>query len=52
MKKNLLIIYILFCISNCLQSQTPGFMGKRFAVGYGFYFWPALTNSNGAGKSF
>ena len=52
MKKNLLFIFSLFCISSSLLSQTPGFMGKKFVVGYGFYFWPALTNSNGAGKSF
>lgn len=51
MKKNLLVLILFLCISNCLQSQTPGFMGKKFVVGYGFHFGPALSGSNGAGKS-
>ena len=51
MKKNLFFIFSLFCICSGVLSQTPGFMGKRFAVGYGFHFGPALIGSNGAGKT-
>lgn len=47
------IFYIaFFCLSLLLaHAQAPGYMGKRFAAGYGFYFSPALVGSNGQGQS-
>ncbi len=32
-------------------AQVPGYMGKRFVAGYGFYFSPALIGTNGLGAS-
>lgn len=46
-------IYILLIIISTykISSQTPGYIGKRFNAGYGFYFSPTIQGSNGAGKS-
>lgn len=42
----------IFCLSLFAgHAQAPGYMGKRFAAGYGFYFSPALIGSNGQGQS-
>lgn len=47
----------IFCIALlCLSlltgyAQAPGYMGKRFSAGYGFYFSPALIGSNGKGNT-
>lgn len=47
-------IYMI-CLS-CLVclfgvAQVPGYMGKRFVAGYGFYFSPALIGADGQGAS-
>jgi hypothetical protein len=42
-----LFIVILSVIALNAVSQTPGYMGKRFSAGYGFYASPALLGSSG-----
>jgi hypothetical protein len=53
MKKNKIFsLFIVLCFTaSFLYSQSPGYMGKRLVVGYGFYFSPALFGSDGAGKT-
>jgi len=43
----------LFILLGALQahSQAPGYMGKRFALSYGFYFSPAILGSNAQGNT-
>lgn len=38
---------ILLLQANLSNSQSPGFIGKRFTVGYGFYASPGLAGSQG-----
>jgi hypothetical protein len=51
MKK--IIFYFLFVTVafNAFPQLGPGYMGKRFMFGYGFYFSPALLGSNGSEAS-
>lgn len=53
MKKLKLVCVLIILFGNVtpLSSQTPGYMGKRFVAGYGFYFSPAVFGSNGQGSS-
>ncbi|MBS1635969.1 MAG: hypothetical protein JST26_08590 [Bacteroidetes bacterium] len=50
MKKTLSLLFILLIVANT-QAQVPGYMGKRFQAGYGFYFSPALFGSTAGGKT-
>lgn len=45
------VLIILFVTVTLLPAQTPGYMGKRFVAGYGFYFSPAVFGSNGQGNA-
>jgi hypothetical protein len=48
MKKIKLIVLLAFvCVTAQLFSQTPGYMGKRFVLGYGLYANPRLMPSGG-----
>jgi hypothetical protein len=53
MKKNkFLFVFIgLLTFSGILLAQTPGYMGKRLVIGYGFHFSPALFGSNAQGAT-
>lgn len=42
-------IIITFCLFNGL-AQAPGYMGKRFSAGYGFYASPGFIGSHGLTK--
>lgn len=44
-------LLIIFLITTVAYSQTPGYMGKRFALSYGFYFSPAIVGANAQGKT-
>ncbi len=46
MKKNLFNIFLFFCISNQIQSQGPGFLGKKLVFGYSLNTSPALWGSS------
>jgi hypothetical protein len=48
-----IFFYFLFITLNttAFSQLGPGYMGKRFQAGYGFYFSPALLGSNGSGAS-
>lgn len=41
----------MLALQAAMYAQVPGYMGKRFVVGYGFYFSPAVAGSNGQGNS-
>ncbi len=49
--KFIYFIISIILINSQIKSQTPGYMGKRFNAGYGFYFSPALFGTNGAGQT-
>lgn len=50
--KRLSFYFLLILISAKSFSQLgPGYMGKRFQVGYGFHFSPAIIGSNGSEAS-
>ncbi|MES2132943.1 MAG: hypothetical protein V4506_11365 [Bacteroidota bacterium] len=53
MKKDLKFSCLLIAlfISCAVRTQTPGYMGKRFALSYGFYFSPAIIGANAHGKT-
>lgn len=44
MRHTFLTILFLLWIS-ALQAQAPGYMGKKFTAGYGFYFHPSFSNA-------
>jgi hypothetical protein len=53
MKKNKFrfILIVIVSLSGALMAQTPGYMGKRMVIGYGFHFSPAFFGSNGQGAT-
>lgn len=52
MKKIVLFIFAgLVALSTTVLSQTPGYMGKRLVIGYGFHFSPALIGSTAQGST-
>lgn len=53
MKKNnfLFVLISLVVFPSILLAQTPGYMGKRFVMGYGFHTSPALIGSTGQGNT-
>jgi hypothetical protein len=52
MKNKFLFILIgLLTFSGLLLAQTPGYMGKRFVIGYGFHTGPALIGSTAQGST-
>jgi hypothetical protein len=52
MKKRWHLIFVMsLFFSINLIAQTPGYMGKRLVIGYGFHFSPAFIGSNGKGQS-
>jgi len=46
-----IVCLLIVCSALLMRAQAPGYMGKRFNAGYGFYFSPALNGSNGMGQS-
>ncbi len=51
MRKTLLYFLFSSLAFNAFSQLGPGYLGKRFQVGYGFNFSPAVFGSNGAGES-
>lgn len=53
MKKNKFLFTLIGMVAawSVLLAQTPGYMGKRLVVGYGFHFSPAFFGSNGQGAT-
>ncbi len=51
MNRSRLVLLIGVCLVNTMFSQSPGYMGKKLTIGYGFHFSPALLGSNGQGSS-
>lgn len=47
------ILYFLFVLlsTQAFSQLGAGYLGKRFVMGYGFHFSPALFGSNGSGES-
>lgn len=43
-------LFVAFALS-AFSQKSPGYMGKRLLVGYGFYFSPAILGSNGSQAS-
>ena len=44
-------LLIALLIGSAVQAQTPGYMGKRFALSYGFYFSPAIVGATANGQT-
>lgn len=51
MRKIVFYFLIMACGLNSFSQLGPGYLGKRFLFGYGFYFSPALLGSNGSQAS-
>ena len=47
-----LYLLLVFVSSELFSQLGPGYLGRRFNMGYGFSFSPALFGSNGSESSF
>jgi len=47
MKKKLIIAVFALCASLTVAAQVPGYMGRRFSVGYAADLWPSMLNPSG-----
>jgi hypothetical protein len=45
------ILFLLLVCSVKTFAQTPGYMGKRFSIGYSNYFFPAIIGPNPSGTT-
>lgn len=48
MRRTLFYFLFLAIALNSVAQIGPGYMGKRFLIGYGFHFSPAVLGSNGS----
>lgn len=51
MKKIVFCFLFVAIVFNVFPQLGPGYLGRRFQVGYGFHFSPALLGPNGSGES-
>ncbi|MBS1635967.1 MAG: hypothetical protein JST26_08580 [Bacteroidetes bacterium] len=50
-KRIFLCFLVIAVLPGIIKSQAPGYIGKRFQVGYGFYLSPAFMGSTYQGNS-